>query len=361
MKRLLIFPGDGADLFWLRLDGERVVARGAGTMPADAEAPEEVVAVVPGEAAVVHWTEMPALSPAQAQAAARLVAADVLATAPNDTHVAIGPRDEHGECCLAVVDAASLAGWLDRCRAVGHDPDRVVPAPLLLVPPAEGVRVAEAGHVLLVRGARVAFAAEPELAAVLIGEAPVEKLERPAFEAGIAAALDALPVDLRQGAFARRQPWRIDWRRLRRMAGIGALALLTILLVELTLLLRQDLAADVVELKLTEEARRLLPRGTEITDPAAQVQAHLDGMGGVGPGFSASAAALLTALREADGAELISLQHGPGGLVAAIATARGGDAEAIRQRMAAAGYVATLGATRTEGGRAVVELTVGRS
>lgn len=357
MKRLLLLVRE-TEVAWLRLDGDRIVARGTGALPEAAEPVDEVIAAVPGECTVVHWVELPELSPAQAQAAARLMVGDVVAAPAAETHAAIGPRDAEGYACLAVADSAAVAAWLDRCRAAGADPDRMIPAPLLLPEPTAGFRVAEAGDVVLVRGERTAFAAEPELAATLVGNAEVERVDPDAFEAGLAAALASAPVDLRQGPFARKQPWRIDWQRVRRAAMLIAAALLAMLLTQVALLFRYDLAADVVKLQLADEARAVLPRGVEVTDPVTQVGARLAELRG--PGFSPAAAALVGALRDVEGAELVSLRYDPNGLSAAVATARGGDIDEIQQRLVAAGYPVSLGTPRTEAGRAVVDLTVGR-
>ena len=356
MTRLLIFLRGEDDLAWLRLDGEAVVARG-GANPV-AEADEEVIAVTPGEAVTLHWVEMPSLAPAQAAAAGRIAAAEVCAAPIGGSHVAVGPRDDAGYCCLAVVDASVMAGWLARCRAAGLDPDVVVPAPLLIAPQADVVRVAEAGDVLLARGDRLAFAAEPELAAMLLGEATPERLDPPAFETGLGAALDALPVNLRQGTFAKLRPWRLDWRRLRRMAAWAALILLTLPLINLVMMLRHGFAADTAELALANEARSLLPHEEKIVDPVAQVEARLAETGAAGPGFSTAAAALFGAVRDVGGAELTSLRYADRQLTAAVATASSGDLATIQERLRAAGFEATLGAPRTEAGRETVELTV---
>jgi general secretion pathway protein L len=357
MSRLLVFLRGDADLAWLRLDGDgRVAARGDG---APAALPDEtVVAVVPGEAVTLHWVEMPELSPAQAAAAARLAAADVCAAPVAQAHVAVGRRDEQGFYPIAVADGAAVAGWLARCREAGLDPDVIAATPLLLAAPDEGVRLAEAGEVVLVRGLRLAFAAEPELAALLIGEAPPSAVDAAAFEAGLGAALDALPVDLRQGPFAKVTPWQLDTRRLRRFAGLAALILLTMLLVNLVQLLRYSLAADFAEQAVAAEARELLPRSTEIHDPAGQVRAHLAETGASG-GFAAPAAALFAALRDIAGAEVTSLRYdGTGALTAAVATAQGGDLAAIQEKLAAAGFEATAGTPRSENERAVIDVTV---
>lgn len=355
MTRLIIFLR-GDDLAWLRLDGDRVVARGAGA-PA-AEPADEVIAVAPGEAVTLHWVEMPELAPAQAAAAARIAAAEVCAAPGGTTHVAAGSRDADGYYPVAVVEAAAIAGWLARCREVGLDPDRLVPAPLLISAPEEGVSVAEAGDLVLVRGSRLGFAGEPALAALLIGDATPVKIDGEAFEAGLAAALDDLPVDLRQGPFAKVKPWQLDTRRLRRMALLGALILLALFLVNVVELMRYSFAADTAERQVAGEAQALLPRGTEIYDPVVQVRARLAETGGAG-GFSPAAAALFGALRDVPGAQLTSLRYdAAGGLVAAVATAQGGDVALLQERLAASGYEATAGAIRSEAERAVVDVTV---
>jgi general secretion pathway protein L len=193
---------------------------------------------------------------------------------------------------------------------------------------------------------------------MMTGEAVPAKVDGDAFEAGLADALNALPVDLRQGPFAKVQPWQLDTRRLRRIAGFAALALLVMLLVSLAQLFRYNLAADVAETAVATEARALLPRDTDLYDPVAQVRAHVAEQGGAG-GFSATAAALFTALRDTPGAEVTSLRYDPaGGLSVAVATVQGGDLQTIQDRLRAAGYEPTAGTLRNEAERAVTDITV---
>lgn len=354
MTRLLIFLRD-TELAWLRLDDDRIVARGASDPVA---APDDnVIAVAPGEAVTLHWIEMPELAPAQAAAAGRIAAIEVCA-APAGAHVAVGARDAEGYYPLAVVDGLAMAGWLARCREIGLDPDAVVPAPLLMLPPEDGVRIAEAGDLVLVRGSRLGFSAEPALAALLIGDAAPEKLDAEAFEADLAEALDVLPVNLRQGAFAKVKPWQLDTKSLRRMALLAGLSLAAMLLVNLVQIIRYDIAANVAEMEVTAEARQILPRDTQIYDPVVQARAHVAESGGAG-GFSPAAAALFTALRDVAGAELTSLRYdSAGGLTAAVATAQGGDLAALQERLRLAGYEATAGTPRSEMERAVIDVTV---
>ncbi len=95
---LLIFIDDRREIEgWLQLADGQVVARGAGLegLPPLADALTgaalRAAAIVPGEAVALHWLEVPAeLAPAQAIAAARLVAAEVSLQPVADMHGAIG-------------------------------------------------------------------------------------------------------------------------------------------------------------------------------------------------------------------------------------------------------------------------------
>ena len=362
MNLLILFLGSAPG--WLRLAEGRVVARGSdpeAIPPADEEAePERIVLVVPGSEVAIHWAELPAdLAPAQARAAARIMAAEVSAEPTGTLHVATGPAAEgEEERCMALVAAERMRGWLSRAQAVGCDPDSVVPEPLLLLPPDGGVRLFKRAGLDNVRGHRRAFAAEPEIAALLLGDEPVETVESEAFERDLAAALDALPVDLRQGDFAKRRRWTIDWPLVRRLAMLAGAILLATLLVQLVLITRYTFAAEAVEHETAELARDVIPGNVEIVDPAAQLREQMVTMGG-GPGYGAIAGAVFTAVRETAGAELRSMIWTEEGALQ-IGVAAPGPAElaAFQQRMADAGLVVEAGAQTSAAGQQVGEYVV---
>jgi general secretion pathway protein L len=93
----------------------------------------------------MHWLEVPAgLAPAQAAAAARLMAEEVSTQPLGDMHVAVGPEAEGSTLrAAAVVPAITMAGWLGKLQAQALDPDVVLPEPLLLRPPREGMNAAD--------------------------------------------------------------------------------------------------------------------------------------------------------------------------------------------------------------------------
>jgi general secretion pathway protein L len=283
---------------WLELAGGQVVARGRalegvpGLVDPKTGRALAVAAVVPGEAVSLHWLEIPAgLAPAQAVAAARLLAADVSAQPVADMHVAVGPEVADSPMrAVALVPALAMAGWIGRLQAEGLDPDLVLPEPLLLPVPAEGFARYDRGALPLWRGQGDAFSAEPELAQLVVREAPVRQLDHDEFEAHLAAALAALPVNLRQGAFAKRRRWKIEWPLVRRLAGLAALLLLATLLLQVMTIFRYTFAADRIEAE-TQALRRA-------AGPVTPAQAR------VGPGYGGLASALFGAVNATPNAEL---------------------------------------------------------
>ena len=359
MIRTAFFLESDGSMSWLRAAADGGVTQGAGMPPTlDAATVAETLAVVPGDAVVVHWTQLPALAPAQAAAAARILAADVSAAPMEATHVALGEAGNDGWRMLALVDTTAMQDWLARLEAAGIDPDHMVPAPLLLPLADDGVTVREHDGLWQVRGERLAFAAEPDLARMLIGSETVHPIGTGTWEAGLGQLLSAPRLDLRQGAFAKARRWTVDTRRLRRMAVLVLALLAALLATRLAGIARYSFAADRTELQLADAARAALPRGTPITDPRAQVAARLASLGGDRGGFTALATPLLAAMRDRPETRLTTLQFAPEtGLVATL-TAPARDRDAIIAAIASAGFEATIGNERQDGGHSLVDLTV---
>ncbi|WP_156678584.1 type II secretion system protein GspL [Sphingomonas profundi] len=365
---LLLFLDDGLTppRGWMRLRDGAVIARGgAGAVPPpadeagdpDRDGDERVVLIVPGEDVVIHWIELPALSPAQAIAAARLAAGEVSAAPAERLHVALGAAG--GETrAVALVAPERMAAWLAQAQALGLDPDAVLPEPLLLLPPEEGIVRWAQGGLHLLRGPAVALAAEPALAA-LMADGSIVAVDDAAVEAGLGAALAAAPLDLRQGPFARRRRWRIDWPLVRRLALLGGFILLAILAVQIVLILKYSFAADRLEREVAGVARSALPRVATIDDAPSQLSGRLAELRGAGLGFSASAAAVFAAVRDTANVELSALAFDEGGALRVTATAAdAADIAALARRIEAAGFAVDSGDVRPGGGRQIAEITV---
>lgn len=364
-RALLLFLSDGIapPQGWLRLADGVVVARGGEDtvppIPEDGgEEPEAIILVVPGTDVAIHWIELPSLAPAQALAAAKLMVADVAAEPADRLHVALGPPDDDGARAMALVSSARMALWLAQAQALGLDPDSVIPETLLLSPPPEGARVWARGPVSVVRAPGVALAAEPDLARLAVPGEPVA-IDDAAFEAGLADALATLPVDLRQGAFARKRQWKFDWSLARRLAKIAAGILVATLLIQIVLIVRYNLDAERLEREITGIARTALPRAANLPNPEAQLAERLAALRGGGLGFSATVGGLFTAVRDAANVELEAVQFDADGAArATVQAASAADIAAFQQRLQAQGFAVEGGDIRAGGGRQMAEITV---
>lgn len=324
------------------LDGTGVVNRAdsLAALPLP-EPPARVALEVPGEQVAVHWLELQeGLAPAQAVAAARLMLADASAEPLSQMHLAVG-RPEGGLTPAALVPRERMTAWLDVAAAAGLDPDLVVPAPLLLLPPASGFVRRDRGNEADYRGAAAAFTLEAELAEHLVGGAAVEDIDETRFEAGLASLLGAAPVNLRQGPFARRRQWRLEAGRLRRVAVLALALVLLTLIVQVATIVAYTFAAD----RLESEADAL---ATNVSSTAGQ-----------GPGFGPLAATLFESVRTTPNVEVTRIEYRPDGSLGATMLMDGPPTfTALQTRLQASGLRVEPGEMRTAGGRPSADVTL---
>ena len=351
---------------WLQLRDGGVVARGAaleGLPPLvdeETRKPVRLVAVVPGEAVSLHWLEVPGgLAPAQAAAAARLIAAEVSVQPLADMHVAVGPEQEGNLLrAVALVPAITMAGWIARLQPHGIDPDLVIPETLLLPPADEGFVRYHLGDVPLYRGASDAFSVEPELAELVVRDAPVATIDDRAFEEGLARAVAEVPVNLRQGAFAKRRRWRIEWKLVRRLALLSLAILLVTLAIQIAAIMRYTLAADALEIEANRIAAAALP-GSRGANAAARLEQRIVELKGSGVGYSGIASTVFSAVQGTPNAALTAVNFDRDGSLRVTAE---GDSSAtisaLQQRIGTSGLSVEVGSMRTGAGRPSAEMVV---
>ena len=351
---LLFLPTGDTGYRWWRVDDARVVAEADGLPLGD----EPVIAVVPGDAVTMHWADLPSRSPAQALAAARILAAEASAAPPGDLHVAVGDEGG-GERPIAVVDTGVMAGWLADLAIAGIDPVAVIPAPLLLPRPEHGFVRGEIADQALVRGRATGFADEDGLTELITGgELPVS-LDRAAVEAGVLVAMERLPLDLRQGLFARKRRGAIDWRLVRRLALLGLAILSVTLAIDLVRIVKYSFAADALDARADALARTGLPRGETVTDADRQLVERLSRVRGPGLGYSATVAAVYDAVRAVPGTALTALDfQADGSLRLGIACEREALATDLQRAMIARGLSVRSGTFAAAGGQVTGEFTV---
>ena len=354
MTTLLFLPAGDAGYRWWRIADARVMAEGEGVPETD----EPIVAVAPADAVALHWAELPSRSPAQATAAARILAAEASAAPPADLHIAIGDEGD-GERPIAVVGNDTMTQWLASLAAAGVDPVALVPAPMLLPRPDHGFARGEIGGQALVRGRATGFADEARLTELVTGGEAPATLDRDAIEAAVVAAVDSPPLDLRQGPFARRRRRAIDWALVWRLAVLGLAILAVTLAIDLVRIGKYSFAADALDARADALARTGLPRGETVTDSDRQLDERLSRVRGPGLGYSATVAAVYDAIRAVPGAELTALDFQPtGDLRLGIACEREALATDLKRAMEARGFSVRAGVFQSVGGRVTGELTV---
>ncbi|MEG8038501.1 type II secretion system protein GspL [Sphingomonas sp. LR60] len=342
---------------WWRIRDDAVEREGEGLPEVTAD--DRVVAVAPADAVTLHWAALPARSPAQALAAARVVVSDATAEPAHDLHVAVG-RERDGERAIAVVAPARMAGWLAALARGGVDPAAVVPAPLLLPEPEEGYVRADLGGQVVARGRTTGWADEPVLTGLVTrGETP-RLLDRAALRA---AAIDAVAepvIDLRQGAFARRRRrTSIDWALVRRLAVLAGLILLATLAIDVVRIMRYSFGADAIEQRAATIARQGLPRGTGEGDATRMLGERLSALRGPGQGFTRTAAAIYAIVEAVPDTEITALQFEPNGaLRVSLSLAGEAQANTVKSRLADAGFTVESSVFQQSAGRLTGDMTV---
>lgn len=353
---LFLPPDDALPWRWWRVRGDVVEQEGEGVPVAVEDMP--VVAVAPADAVTLHWADLPARSPAQAMAAARVVVSDATAEPAQELHVAVG-AERGGERAIAVVAPARMAHWLAGLAQRGIDPAAIVPAPLLLPEPEEGYVRADLAGQQVVRGRTAGWADESRLTDLVTAGAAPRSLDRATVRAAAAAAVIDPLLDLRQGAFARRRRRAVDWGLVRRLAILTGLILLATLAIDLVRIARYSFGADSIEARAELVARQGLPRGTGIGDSARMLTDRLAQLRGPGQGFSRTAAAVYAIVEGVPESEVTALQfEANGALRVSLSLAGEAQANTVKSRLADAGFEVESSVFQQSGGRLTGDMTV---
>lgn len=355
---LLFLPTDDSQPWrWWRIRDDAFEREGEGLPELGDD--DRVVAVAPADAVTLHWANLPARSPAQAMAAARVVVSDATAEPAHDLHVAVG-AERDGERAIAVVAPARMTAWLTALAQRGIDPAAVVPAPLLLPEPEEGYCRADLPGQRVVRGRTTGWADDATLTDLVTrGEVP-QTLDRDAVRAAAAAAVAEPTIDLRQGAFARRRRRAaIDWALVRRLAVLAGLILLATLAIDVVRIMRYSFGADAIEQRAATVARQALPRGTGEGDAARMLTERVSQLRGPGQGFTRTAAAVYAIVEAVPDTEVTALQFdADGSLRVSLSLAGEAQANTVKSRLAAAGFTVESSVFQQSAGRLTGDMTV---
>ncbi len=359
-RTLLVFVGrrpEAAPTFILS-DAGRILQRGVlqvGQIPPLDGA--RVVVIVPGEHTTARWLSLPPSRDREARTAARLLMEEHLA-ASDDLHVAVGPYED-GKRVGVVVSRSALQAWRTEAVLHGLEPDVVVPDMLLAPAPRDDVlQVASLDGMTLVMGQELAMTSEPDAAALVVEGRPVRQLSDAEREAAFLSGLARPRINLLQGELAGRDAIRP--RDFRLAAVLAAALLVSPLIITLAQTIRHEAAAAVLTAKAKREVAAVLPAGTAITDPVAQLDERLAQLTRGTNSFAAQTAALHAALEDLEGAQLESLIFTPDGtLRIAMSHDNYSDVEQLRVALRRSDLALREEGSRTEGERLITDLIVG--
>jgi general secretion pathway protein L len=304
MHRFLFSPADvGAAAPYLMVDSFGAFV-GRGTLsPGQAVLPQPpTTLVIPGTDVLARWIELPGATTAQANAAARFLLADMVASTPDSLHVAVARDEADGRRLVCVIDRSLLQAHLAGAKTYGVVPDQVIPDYLLLPAPEDGsTLIAAWGDRLLLRGKELGASIESDVADLLLrGQRTTHLADPDAVVRVMATGAQQIPIDLLQQDFAPRVKDSWGSAPLRRIASLAAVLLLSPLLLWGAELLRGEWAAVASEARTAEMARTL---AADAPDPVAAVQGRMHALAANGT-LLKSAAALFEGLEGLDGAEL---------------------------------------------------------
>jgi general secretion pathway protein L len=359
-KRILFLPTEaGAPARTLIMDASgTITSRGVFTLDLAPISHISTILVVPGADVLARWLELPGATKAQAEAAARLLLGETVASPVDGLHIAVGSGEEGGRRLICVIERARMQALLEQANRLGIVPDHVVPDHLMLPAPADGsILVAEWDGRRLLRGKHLAAAIETDAAELLTKGRPTRNLSGfGAVENAVAAAAEHLPVDLLQNASARGSIPSWSFATWRRAAALAAALFLSPLLLWGAQAARSEWAARSVEAR-TEDAARAI--AGSVADPVALVEARVNALA-ANDQLLHMAASLFTGTATLEGAELerIAWLSDQRVLSATLLHQSAADIEALSETLRDAGLTLSEDGSTEAGGRLSTSIAV---
>ena len=331
--------------------------------PAPGEAKPFLLGIAPAADLVLRHAAFPSLSPRQAEAAARLIAAEDSVTPAADLHVAVGDADGDGQRPLIALDRSALRRWLDGFAALGLEADAIAPAPALMPAPDDSQTwiVADIGTERILRSRDTAFIDDPVLTRHIIGDAAtVTEIAPERIDAALVAACDAPPLDLRTGTFAARPASWLTSALLRRMAWLIGAIIVVSLAIGIARWVRVGLETRALDAEAVAEASSVLrPAPATVEQALPALDARLAALGGGSGNLASPLAALVAAMEPVPNVAVDALQwRGDGTLTVTLGAPRMDDINPVLLTLQANGYIVTAQPRSGTDGRALGDITI---
>jgi len=346
---------------YLVVDGAARIA-GRGTLSVDTQAAAfkgRTALIVPGADVVTRWLDLEDGPPARVAESAALLLKDHIGAPRDSIHLAVGEPEDDGARPVSVIDRSLMQDFIDRAVELGVSPDVVVPDHLMLCPPADGVLAVMLGSIVAVRGDRLAFSAEEELAWLLIGvrrRTTMEDISE--IEQCFATGSARIPMNLLQQDFSSAGEGRAGggYRRVAVLAAVAALSPLAIWAAEIA---RNEASMRSLEARAEARARTIV--GTVgSADPILELRGRLAGLR-ANDGLMQTTAVLFDAVSRAQKVELESLSYLQEGVVrATLIHTASSDVNAVRDVLEQSGITVDEDAAEQRDGRMITTITLNR-
>ncbi|MEO1043980.1 MAG: type II secretion system protein GspL [Pseudomonadota bacterium] len=365
--------GDAMRFAWWKCVQGKCVQHGesGNVLAAASRSPEQdigpVILLLPATICAVARHRFSDITAPQALAAARMAALENSIGDDDALHVsALVTESGQDDDAMAhhvqtvVIESATLDAVLSGCKAIGLDPDHILPAALVVPRHGEECFRFTLGPYGFLRAPAIAAEDDPALRELLIGDRPSETMDEDAVVAALGSLSERALPDLRQGGFAK----KVDRSLLapeekRIIAGLLAVLVVVTLLIPGIRLLRYQAATDSVVEETVSQAQQVLPSVTDLDSAEQQVDAALLERG-TGPRiFSAPAAALFAIVQRVENITIRDLGYRADGMLTAVVAAP--DNATMNQLLLPLqeqGYTITATQRQEAGGATVIDLTV---
>lgn len=361
-RLVLLSPSSDRPSPVLIVDGMgAIVGRGALTLGSPATTFKgRTVLIVPGTDVVTRWLQLEDGPKARLAEAAAVLLKDQISASRDDIHIALGEPENDGVRAVSVVDRALMQEFLDQAAALNISPDVVVPDHLLVTPPDDGVLAVALGDIVAVRGDRVAFSAEAELASMLIESRRQTSIGRLSeIEAMMASASTRPLMNLLQQEFAVGAQGKSKWNGYRRAAALAAVAALSPLAIWTAEIARNDAAARGLEAR-AEAAARTAIGDARSSDPIGALRGRVAELR-ANDDFMQTTAALFEAISRVQGVELENLSYLRDGVTrATLIHDAATNVSGLRGTLEQSGITLDEDAAQERDGRMVTTVTLGR-
>jgi general secretion pathway protein L len=281
------------------------------------------VAIVRAEDARCIWSALPDLEPRQAEGVARLQTSEQSLGAVHLVARHIG--DDRVLC--AAIDPARMEYGLERLLFHGINPDVVIPLGLTIEAGGDHVNEIDFGDARALRGADFAIPDEAAFRQLFVRDTPVAVLDEAATrDALFAASLDPL-LNLRSGAFAKRERIVLATAEQRKWIKRLAVALFaTTLMLGLVSWAKYRSAANAENERALAAVQRIDPAITDIEQAETQLARAMQQKGMANGRLAPLSAGLWKAVKASPNVSVRELRFAEDGILLAVLAAPNADA-----------------------------------